>query len=313
MSSEQTIEHKIDLLAARVATLADAQRKRDELFQELSPIARQMLAAASERLEAAEQAGYLAFGRGLADVVDHIVKGYSPEDVADLARSIVTILDTVRALTQPQMLKLASDLSDAAGHVDRLEPAGVVGMVRASRDLDAQRGMAVVLEVLRRLGRGVEELDRKERLRQQLASRRARTATEARRTGTEHPTAPRREAVTTPTAAKPAAQQAAPSQEPILVDGVAFTPEGFLVDASAWNKNLAESIAASVGVEMTDVHWKLIEFARQEFAETGASPNIRRLSKGSGIPTKELYAMFPKAPGKCAAMIAGLPKPVGCI
>lgn len=99
----------------------------------------------------------------------------------------------------------------------------------------------------------------------------------------------------------------------MVVDGVAFTPEGFLVDAAAWNRELAELLATSIGVALTDQHWKLIEFARDEYDKTGASPNIRRLTQGSGISTKEIYAMFPKAPGKCTALIAGLPKPVGCI
>ena len=41
--------------------------------------------------------------------------------------------------------------------------------------------------------------------------------------------------------------------------------------------------------------------------------SIRRLTKESGVPTKELYELFPKGPAKKAAKIAGIPKPTGCI
>ena len=39
----------------------------------------------------------------------------------------------------------------------------------------------------------------------------------------------------------------------------------------------------------------------------------RKLTKESGVDTKELYELFPKGPAKKAAKIAGLPKPKGCI
>ena len=52
---------------------------------------------------------------------------------------------------------------------------------------------------------------------------------------------------------------------------------------------------------------------RDAYAHTGSSPNVRLLGKASGVPVKELYALFPKGPAKLAARIAGVPKPRGCI
>ena len=39
----------------------------------------------------------------------------------------------------------------------------------------------------------------------------------------------------------------------------------------------------------------------------------RKLGKASGVQTKELFKLFPKGPAKLAAMVAGIPKPKGCI
>lgn len=53
--------------------------------------------------------------------------------------------------------------------------------------------------------------------------------------------------------------------------------------------------------------------ARNDYLEHGASPNIRRVTTISDVTTKELYQLFPKAPGMTLARVAGIPKPVGCI
>jgi tRNA 2-thiouridine synthesizing protein E len=52
---------------------------------------------------------------------------------------------------------------------------------------------------------------------------------------------------------------------------------------------------------------------RKEFEAKGDAPSIRKLTKESGVSTKELYELFPGGPAKKAAKIAGLPKPKGCI
>ncbi len=95
---------------------------------------------------------------------------------------------------------------------------------------------------------------------------------------------------------------------------VKLDEEGFLVDYTQWNEDLARQIAAEEGIpELTDQHWKVIHFMRKEYQEKGEVPTIRRLKKTGGIPTKELYALFPNGPAKKAARIAGLPKPKGCV
>jgi tRNA 2-thiouridine synthesizing protein E len=40
---------------------------------------------------------------------------------------------------------------------------------------------------------------------------------------------------------------------------------------------------------------------------------MRRMNKIGGIPTKDLYSLFPNSPIKKAAKIAGYPKPVSCV
>jgi len=90
--------------------------------------------------------------------------------------------------------------------------------------------------------------------------------------------------------------------------------DGFMVDSSKWTPEIAEVLAEGAGVgPLTERHWKVITFCREDAAQVGQPPGLRRISKLSGVGTKELYQLFPKGPGKLAAKIAGLPKPKGCI
>ncbi len=88
---------------------------------------------------------------------------------------------------------------------------------------------------------------------------------------------------------------------------------GFFADATQWSPEIAEAIAAEVGLTLTPKHWTVLNFCREDAAQQGTPPGLRRISKMAGVDTKELYQLFPKGPGKLAARIAGLPKPQGCV
>jgi tRNA 2-thiouridine synthesizing protein E len=95
---------------------------------------------------------------------------------------------------------------------------------------------------------------------------------------------------------------------------VDINEEGFLTDSSQWTPEVAEAIASQVGVSfLTAEHWRVITFCREDAAKEGQPPGLRRISKLSGVGTKDLYKLFPKGPGKLAARIAGLSKPKACV
>jgi tRNA 2-thiouridine synthesizing protein E len=98
-----------------------------------------------------------------------------------------------------------------------------------------------------------------------------------------------------------------------ILETVEFDEEGFLVDPHSWTPELAKEVAGVLGLELTEKHWAVINFARKDFLETGESPTLRRITTQTGVTTKEIYKMFPGGPAKIAAKIAGLKKPTGCI
>ena len=94
---------------------------------------------------------------------------------------------------------------------------------------------------------------------------------------------------------------------------VEVNTEGFLVSPNDWTPQIAEEIARLHGVELSDRHWDVINFCRSDFESTGKPPGVRRITKKGGVPTKEMYQLFPKGPGKLAAKFSGLAKPTGCV
>ena len=94
----------------------------------------------------------------------------------------------------------------------------------------------------------------------------------------------------------------------VHVDG-----EGFLTDPDEWDEQLATSLAARIGIDLTDEHWRAIRFLRDDYAHAGETATLRRISTVGGISTKTLFQLFPQKPAKKLAYVAGLPKPHGCV
>ncbi len=305
---------RLDAISAQLALLVEKQRKQDEMFSEFAPILKEVMATATTRLADLETKGYFAFGKEVLGVAQRVIEGYSAEDVRQLGDAIVGIVDTVRALTQPEVLEIAGQASEVLMNADKAAPVGIFGMVRATRDDEVQRGMAVMLELLKQVGRGTQAVAKRKRDRTGAGRPVLRLEAGTRRGGSRSLGIER-----TPRApvARRAATCAVPSDKPVVaatvIDGVEFSADGHMVDATAWTRTLGENIAKLQAVELTEAHWKIVDFARNEFLETKASPNIRRITQATGLSTKDLYTLFPRAPARTIAKIAGTPKPVGCL
>jgi tRNA 2-thiouridine synthesizing protein E len=99
-----------------------------------------------------------------------------------------------------------------------------------------------------------------------------------------------------------------------VLDTIEFDAEGYMITPDEWTKEIAVELARQEGIEeLTPEHWKIIEFCREKAKESGKSPTLRQITKGTGISTKDLFALFPKGPAKKVAKISGLGKPEGCV
>ncbi|CCQ74196.1 TusE/DsrC/DsvC family sulfur relay protein [Magnetospira sp. QH-2] len=94
------------------------------------------------------------------------------------------------------------------------------------------------------------------------------------------------------------------------------TANGYLVDTADWSEDMAREIAEAESLgELTERHWDLIRFLREEyFDNNGNQPNERAMVKamsaawGEKISAKDLFTLFPMQPSKQGTKVAGLPE-----
>ncbi len=95
---------------------------------------------------------------------------------------------------------------------------------------------------------------------------------------------------------------------------VELDEDGYLVDPDSWNEDIAEALATRNGIdELTERHWQVIRFCRSDATKQGEPPGVRRITRHVDVTLRGMYQLFPKSPGKLAALMAGLRKPPGCV
>lgn len=95
---------------------------------------------------------------------------------------------------------------------------------------------------------------------------------------------------------------------------IEFDDDGFMADYKQWDEEVAAELASEIGITpLTEEHWQVIKFCRTDYVAQGDAPTIRRITQMGGVPTKNLYKLFPKGPAKKVAYVSGLKKPTGCL
>ena len=102
------------------------------------------------------------------------------------------------------------------------------------------------------------------------------------------------------------------TQKTIAGVSVEVNDEGYMEDASQWNREIAAEMAKEEGIELTEKHYEVLEFLRNANAK-GETLTIRRVGKSGITDIKGLYQLFPGGPLKHSSKIAGIPKPASCV
>ena len=93
---------------------------------------------------------------------------------------------------------------------------------------------------------------------------------------------------------------------------VDVTDEGYLISSSQWTRQIGIEIAKEEGIELTEKHFAVLDFLRER-QQKGENLTIRSVGNSGIVDIKGFYGLFPGAPMKKAAKIAGIPKPSSCV
>ncbi len=160
LSADVSIADFGDLLRRliRVAPILDQGLRYlemlSELLSDMMPLTEHAMDVATDRLVSLDQKGYFEFAKSGLHVVDRIVTGFSQEDVEALGDNVVLILETVKEMTQPDVMAALYHMIEAVQRQQKLmedepeEPPSLFHLARKLRDPEIRRGMGRALNTL---------------------------------------------------------------------------------------------------------------------------------------------------------------------
>lgn len=126
-----------------------------ELVADMMPLTDHVMDVTTDSLVSLDQKGYFKFARSGVHVVDRIVTGFSEDDVEQLGDNVVLILETIKEMTQPEIM---AALHRMIGAVQRQQqqiaaepekPPSLFRLLGQLRDPEIRRGMGRALNTLR--------------------------------------------------------------------------------------------------------------------------------------------------------------------
>ncbi|MDH3308992.1 MAG: DUF1641 domain-containing protein [Acidimicrobiia bacterium] len=126
-----------------------------ELAETAMPFARPAMDKAIESFGELDRRGYFDFAERGLGVVDRVVTSFTEEDIDALGDNVVLILQTVKEMTQPQVMQMLQrtfttvqkrEMQEAS------EPPGAIALLKQMRDPQVRRGLNKVLHMLSSVG-----------------------------------------------------------------------------------------------------------------------------------------------------------------
>jgi uncharacterized protein YjgD (DUF1641 family) len=124
------------------------------LGEEIVPLTSAAMASTTSALQELDAKGYFTFARGGAAIMDRVVTSFTEEDLDALGDNVVLILNTVKEMTQPEVMNLLQRTALTAQEVDEevTEPPSLLALLKQMRDPQTRRGLARVMTMLRTVG-----------------------------------------------------------------------------------------------------------------------------------------------------------------
>jgi uncharacterized protein YjgD (DUF1641 family) len=122
-----------------------------DLWQDFSPLTRDVVVTLMNRLDELERKGYFTFLQAMLDSLDQVVAAFTPDDLARLRDSVGPLVETAKAATQPEVMQV---LHRAVLAMQDAPPpqASLFGLLRQMNDPQVRVGLARMLHLLKAMG-----------------------------------------------------------------------------------------------------------------------------------------------------------------
>ncbi len=121
-----------------------------ELVNDMSPLTQNAFLSLMNRLDEFERKGYFVFAQGGLQIIDNIVTSFGEEDVKLLGENVVLILQTMKEMTQPEiMTMLRQTVQVAQAEETEAKDVSLLSIIRQLNDPAVKRGLVRTLNVLK--------------------------------------------------------------------------------------------------------------------------------------------------------------------
>ena len=166
----EEVEHYVDLgdllrLLKRllrngrnIEQMLDQLESITDLMQTVGPLSDAAFCKVVDTLQQMEHKGYFTFARDGAQIVDNIVTSFGEDDVKQLGDNVVLILNTIKDMTQPEIMSLIRNImANVETEVTKPVNISLPALLGQMRDPHVRRGLVLTMRVLRAIGAQVEE------------------------------------------------------------------------------------------------------------------------------------------------------------
>lgn len=124
-----------------------------DLIKDVSPILNEMGVDVIHKFHELEQKGYFDFIREVTRIFDNIVTNYSREDIRQLADNIPVIMETIKNLTDPEMLKALNNAVNTYRDMDpgQVKEYSLWKTFKEMRSPEMKRNMGFMMMFLKNL------------------------------------------------------------------------------------------------------------------------------------------------------------------
>ncbi len=136
--------------------LIDMMESAVDLAKDATPMVNEIIIDFTKKLHQFEQKGYFEFVKESGKVIDRIVTSYSADDIRNLSDNVVTILNTVKNLTQPEMLKAINNalLVFNSMEMEKLPEYSIWRVMKEMNSPEMKKGMAFMVMFMKNLTKG---------------------------------------------------------------------------------------------------------------------------------------------------------------
>ncbi|SOB60154.1 conserved protein of unknown function [Pseudodesulfovibrio profundus] len=135
--------------------MLDKMEDAIDLWKTIEPLMHSSVPQLIQYMDSLEQRGVFDTYRAMIEIRAQVAETYGPENLRNMGDSFVFLIGMLEKLGDPKVRMMIEGAANAFSELDLTEvkPTGPIGMVSGMASKDAKRGLGVMLEMTKTLGK----------------------------------------------------------------------------------------------------------------------------------------------------------------